>query len=1229
MSSLKLRKIAKIVKEMNTNPSQSRYDISGLTLGLCKFFYRTSQQLFQDLGQGDYTIDTSSNSQVLVIQNSELLKTMEAIQVCYILDTTSSKYETDFNVDINQLKDEYNHLVDDVHALWDYVKRVGMVSDDTTIPLILPQLDTNELWIKTEDGYQGISLTDAEGVLKGVITEYTNEMKSLLDQYVENPLKPRLDAHVEEVNKPELDRYVEEINKPDLDEYTQMLEERLQIMIDQAVGDKGLIPNGKDWFEIELGNWLVTDLFNKNYKNYPPQLTSSDNAGVVKKDISDGGRTQVIRYYTTTGKMFFAVRVNEVWSEWQEVGGSADSMQFTQANHGFVFTAVTLDGATRKWTKANKYTGADGIAVKVDNDRFDVVIRGVVNIPANARDDKGNAYVYDEYYFLSQDVNGGLTIDKPVIGTFQSLIHVSELDGKQVAYVDVQNPVSLDYTVLDSDTADMIGIGTYKTTLRTADTIADLKGLDLKVGDVVEVLGYYAKGDGADHKRKIESSDDGSGVLLNNGKYANIVHNGTVNISWFGAKKIKDILLFSKNKVLNIDTDVETSENITVYSDTDIKGKGVLGLKNGAMLIFGENNDNEFHEYYKPIKLLGDTFNSKVSSLSKKGEYEINFENVDNLRVGQYILIKNGYCDTWRLLENHSDIDWYRDGTEIYGGQISKVAKINGNTVTITEPLLFDVSNVPFTYFSDVLENANNLPEYQEYNVSSAYALDGLHNCNIEITIKRLDDVKVTRSVCIQGAYDNSFKINVLDDNELKESIYMSNCYNNNISVCSKANSICLHMRNFCQYNTIKDVTMVSKNINRDSSFVMALGCSKNKIINISGICENTYDEDNTCFYENTSFGNVVNDIQVIGYGRTFMQGWSKYSVTNNVIATNCYRGALFLYNYKIIANNIINKNTIEVERSFNTNQGLLVQVCRNCNFNNIVDETFSGKSNIQSTESNYNNIYLNNPLNIDVKYGSNTLTNITLKQYINLSQSSYTTNEPPTKIHNIFSNGIFLYNVNNAQIDGGVIKKGNVETFPNGECIISNAAQFTKFSNLELIGDIGIATTSSNEYSKRIFLDNITFKTTVDTIQGFDLSSPLFVGIPRAGVAFTHINNNGQLISVYKHIGKTTKDIGTQYWVKIIDYSINSKLDTTVYKNLMEQEGVYEDYANYRVEQIKYEKEQRAEQQAKYEAYQQALTNNPNLTYEEFIASYPSVIPIIEEPTIPQTVQDFMKKYL
>ena len=63
-----------------------------------------------------------------------------------------------------------------------------------------------------------------------------------------------------------------------------------------------------------------------------------------------------------------------------------------------------------------------------------------------------------------------------------------------------------------------------------------LKRVNAKVDEVYEVLGYYKFDDGATHKRVISRNDDGSGILLKNGLYANILHNGEVNVSWFGAK---------------------------------------------------------------------------------------------------------------------------------------------------------------------------------------------------------------------------------------------------------------------------------------------------------------------------------------------------------------------------------------------------------------------------------------------------------------------------------------------------------------------------------------------------------------------------------------------------------------------------------------------------------------------------------------------------------------------
>lgn len=98
----------------------------------------------------------------------------------------------------------------------------------------------------------------------------------------------------------------------------------------------------------------------------------------------------------------------------------------------------------------------------------------------------------------------------------------------------------INYIVSDTATSFALDNGLYCELAGNA-VVADvengLKNLKgAKIGDIIEVLGYYEKGDGAGHKRKVESADDGSGVQLANGLWANVVHSGEVNVNWFGAK---------------------------------------------------------------------------------------------------------------------------------------------------------------------------------------------------------------------------------------------------------------------------------------------------------------------------------------------------------------------------------------------------------------------------------------------------------------------------------------------------------------------------------------------------------------------------------------------------------------------------------------------------------------------------------------------------------------------
>nr|WP_288247537.1 hypothetical protein [uncultured Romboutsia sp.]DAE87488.1 MAG TPA: Minor structural protein adsorption, WTA interaction, caudovirales.2A [Caudoviricetes sp.] len=66
--------------------------------------------------------------------------------------------------------------------------------------------------------------------------------------------------------------------------------------------------------------------------------------------------------------------------------------------------------------------------------------------------------------------------------------------------------------------------------------IENLKRLDLKVGDVVFIENYYSYvKNNSHHFRIIEETDKGFGIQLNNGKYANLIYEGEVNITHIGA----------------------------------------------------------------------------------------------------------------------------------------------------------------------------------------------------------------------------------------------------------------------------------------------------------------------------------------------------------------------------------------------------------------------------------------------------------------------------------------------------------------------------------------------------------------------------------------------------------------------------------------------------------------------------------------------------------------------
>lgn len=525
------------LKEFLIIPTQARYEITDLDMTNVVVFYRkfasnmTILESYSDMPKGYYRIIESGGAKYLEINEQTILSEYYSIQLCREMNIVSSPYNPTGDIDVNRLLEHTNELVNDMSFLFGYIKNIAVIADSISAVKVTSELRPLTTWYMDENGKiatipvselfekfdemvqrvysEVLALLTADynkfsaqllaqfnkhssdlNALHKSITDAINALSAAEQQAIKDLADQREDAlntlanareaalnklsdDLEKAHKAALDAH-KEILAQQLTDLKNSLAQELQDLIDIAVGDRGVPPENSDWFKLLRGNWTILDALNSGYINIPPMLRPEDKSGFLNYTINEAGTTGVLRYYTTSKKVYFVVQINGVWSEWQVMDNGKTELTFTQAGHGFVMNTVSLN-TEGKWILADKEIGASAVAFGIDADRFNIVYSGYTVLPTAARDSKGNPYITGEYYFMSPYIDGAIQRDKPYEKLFQPVLQVVLIDGVQYARVDVEEPHDMTQRLLTEATAGEAGLALQK----------DLEALETKVTDAI------------------------------------------------------------------------------------------------------------------------------------------------------------------------------------------------------------------------------------------------------------------------------------------------------------------------------------------------------------------------------------------------------------------------------------------------------------------------------------------------------------------------------------------------------------------------------------------------------------------------------------------------------------------------------------------------------------------------------------------------------------------------
>ena len=661
----------------------------------------------------------------------------------------------------------------------------------------------------------------------------------------------------------------------------------------------------------------------------------------------------------------------------------------------------------------------------------------------------------------------------------------------------------------------------------TYDTIDELvnKSMGLAVGEVVTLNGYYSADDGATHKRVIADVDDGSGVQLRSGKWANEIYSNENYIMSMN-------FLNNSDETVSIFKSFDT-ENFKKIAELPIQCRDIsYFFKNNYWYITGTNPRLKQGTNAKFIKQWSIGNGTKADIYVIRTQDFINYERID-IRVG--------------ILDTYNTRCW---APEFFVDDNKDV---------------YLLSTVQYTTELDI--NNENIAKHKPWGVK----IDFDNNIAEQPFFLNMPD-ETNRIDCFMMKDNNKYYLFI--KNEYAKTTQV--LYSDNIKG--------------------KFILIVDKDFG-----IVAEGIS---IVKRNNIYHAFLDGYQTSYIKSTSSN---------------LKDWGDYTFlgTNERLRHGTFT--------------LVNKGTLQ-DRSLKN----ITSDFNNNNFCPEIDLNLLSKDNVIDTLPVGNEIifFLNYPNKITI----NKIRGNFNKIHFILRQSSNNYEDSYIDLNFVSSKYRISKTNNNNDVLITVVKHNSLGMYIENY----NMVNYSKEINLSGLAKNGIIENLIAQ-SGVCYSFRGTSPITINNITAYDVYTKdvnILVATGSASAVLT-INKGSSLYGTKPFVIKGNLDDGKVF--KFIRISQNSfallagvdfnretqQLNTPYMATKMQQENVYDDYISYMDEKTLYDKQQRKLEQDRQLAYEEALKENPELTYEEFMSVQPMTLNLMEEPQPSEDLKKFMDKYL